>query len=156
MLSYRKCVAIILIKDRKVFVGQRGDMQNAWQLPQGGVEKGEDAVQAAKRELFEETNIQSAEFLGMSHAYNYDFPKHIQQVLLRKYGKLNYLGQSVTFVAFSFYGDEAEINLQKPFQEFSDWKWISIEELLRIIVYFKKAPYEEAIKELREKKKILF
>ena len=105
MPQYRKCVAIFLLKDSEVFVGRRIDIRNAWQLPQGGVEDGESFLDAAKRELFEETNVSTVEFLGSSMSFRYDFPPNIQQVIIRKRGRLRYAGQDITFIAFRFCGD---------------------------------------------------
>ncbi|MDR2724338.1 MAG: RNA pyrophosphohydrolase [Holosporaceae bacterium] len=147
MQPYRKCVAIFLIKDSKVFAGSRVDIRSAWQLPQGGVEEGESLLDAAKRELFEETNVSSTEFLGMSASYYYDFPLHIQQIIIRKRGRLKYKGQEITFIAFKFLGDEKEINIEKTPQEFMEWKWESPQKLLHQIVSFKKKAYGLALEE---------
>ncbi|MDR2158416.1 MAG: RNA pyrophosphohydrolase [Holosporaceae bacterium] len=148
MLPYRKCVAILLIKESKIFVGRRVDLDDAWQLPQGGVNEGESYLEAAKRELFEETNISTVEFLGSSNLQKYDFPPSVQKIIIKKRGKLKYSGQEIIFLAFKFLGEETEINLQKEFKEFDDWKWVTMEELLNNIVYFKKIPYKKAIAEL--------
>ncbi|MDR0632242.1 MAG: RNA pyrophosphohydrolase [Holosporaceae bacterium] len=145
MLSYRKCVAVLLLKDSKIFVGRRIDMENAWQLPQGGVEKNENHLEAAKRELFEETNVSTVEFLSVSSSYRYDFPPHVQQAILRRRNRLRYAGQEITFFAFRFIGEEKEINICKENREFVEWKWMSTEELLQKIVYFKKPSYRQAL-----------
>ncbi|MDR0580654.1 MAG: RNA pyrophosphohydrolase [Holosporaceae bacterium] len=149
MLSYRKCVAIILQKDSKVFVGRRIDIKNAWQLPQGGVEENEAPLEAAKRELFEETNISSIAPLGSSSSYYYDFPPHVQRIIISRRGELKYRGQEITFFAFKFLGKESEIDLRKSPQEFVEYKWIYPQELLRLIVRFKRRVYEQALKEFR-------
>jgi putative (di)nucleoside polyphosphate hydrolase len=141
-----------LIKDSKVFVGRRVDIKDAWQLPQGGVEEGENYLDAAKRELFEETNVVTIELAGSSSLYKYDFPPNIQQILRKKHNKLEYIGQKIIFFAFKFLGEEKEINLQKKPQEFIEWKWMSVEDLLKNIVYFKKAPYKQAITEFKKLK----
>jgi putative (di)nucleoside polyphosphate hydrolase len=150
MSSYRKCVAILLLKDSKIFVGRRIDIENAWQLPQGGVEENEDCLEAAKRELFEETNVSSIEFLSSSDSYRYDFPPRVQQAVLRRRNQLKYIGQEITFFAFRFLGEEKEINIRKESQEFVDWKWMSVKELLQKIVYFKKPSYKRAIAKFRK------
>ncbi|MDR0968205.1 MAG: RNA pyrophosphohydrolase [Holosporaceae bacterium] len=150
MALYRKCAAIFLLKDSKIFVGRRIDSKNAWQVPQGGVEEGETFLDAAKRELFEETNISSIEILGLSSMYRYDFPPHIAQALQKRHGKQKYAGQEVGFAAFKFVGDEKEINVRKTPQEFADWKWTTVKELLENIIYFKKKPYEQAIAEFQK------
>ncbi|MDR2646374.1 MAG: RNA pyrophosphohydrolase [Holosporaceae bacterium] len=149
MLLYRKCVAIILKKDSKVFVGRRIDIKNAWQLPQGGVEENETPLEAAKRELFEETNISSIALLGSSSLYHYDFPTHVQRIIISRRGELKYRGQEVTFFAFEFLGKESEIDLKKSPQEFVECKWMYPQELLRLIVHFKRGVYEQALKEFR-------
>jgi putative (di)nucleoside polyphosphate hydrolase len=151
MLPYRKCVAIFLIKNSRIFVGKRIDVKDAWQLPQGGVEEGESYLDAAKRELFEETNVSSIEFLGSSSLYIYDFPMDIVEILIKKRGQLRYAGQEIIFLAFKFIGEEKEIDLQKNTpREFLDWKWTSEKELLDNIIYFKKTPYRKAITEFKE------
>jgi putative (di)nucleoside polyphosphate hydrolase len=152
VLPHRECVAIFLIKDSKVFAGRRIDIKNAWQLPQGGVEKGENYLEAARRELFEETNVTTIELLGSSSLYKYNFPPDVQQVLVRKHGRLEYIGQKIIFFAFRFLGEEKEINLQKKMQEFAEWKWMSTEDLLKNIIYFKKTPYKQAITEFQKLK----
>jgi putative (di)nucleoside polyphosphate hydrolase len=149
VISYRKCVGIFLIKDKNVFVGQRIDVKRAWQLPQGGVEEGETCPEAARRELFEETNVSSAELLGVSDSYKYKFPSRIKAILTKKWGQLMYIGQEITFCAFNFTGSEDEINLEKVPREFSNWKWMSPDELLKGIVYFKRPSYRMALKKFR-------
>jgi putative (di)nucleoside polyphosphate hydrolase len=150
VIPYRKCVGIFLVKDKNVFVGQRVDVKKAWQLPQGGVEDGETCLQAAERELFEETNITSTELLGSSDSYKYKFPRRIKIILTNKWGRLMYIGQEITFFAFKFTGDESEINLEKSPQEFSDWKWTSPDKLLKSVVYFKRPSYKAALGKFRE------
>ncbi|MDR1333690.1 MAG: RNA pyrophosphohydrolase [Holosporaceae bacterium] len=152
MIPYRKCVGIFLIKDSNIFVGQRIDVKRAWQLPQGGVEEGETCVEAAQRELFEETNISSVKLLGSSDSYKYKFPPSIKAILTKKRGQLMYIGQEITFIAFKFIGEESEINLEKTPQEFVNWKWMSPDELLKSIVYFKKPSYKMALRKFRSLK----
>jgi putative (di)nucleoside polyphosphate hydrolase len=146
---YRKCVSIFLLKNYKIFVGQRIGIEGAWQLPQGGVEKNESLLRAAKRELFEETNVSTVEPLASSASYKYDFPLEILQNSLRRYGRLKYAGQKVTFFVFKFLGNDTEINVEKEPQEFTDWKWTSVEELLENIVLFKRNSYEMAVNEFQ-------
>jgi putative (di)nucleoside polyphosphate hydrolase len=90
------------------------------------------------------------EFLGSSSPQKYDFPPEVREILTRKRGKLKYSGQEIAFFAFKFLGEESEINLQQAIQEFNDWKWVEMHELLDNIVYFKKASYEKGIEELRK------
>ncbi len=153
MLPYRKCVAIILRKDDRVFVAERLDTENAWQLPQGGVDEDESYVDAAKRELLEETGISSVKFLAQTeHGYKYDFPEYSQNQMIEKYGMLKYQGQELRFVLFDFVGDDSEINLQHDTLEFKQWKWETIENVLNLIVDFKKSCYENAFSELNSLK----
>jgi putative (di)nucleoside polyphosphate hydrolase len=139
------------MKDSKVFVGRRVDIKNAWQLPQGGVEAGENLLDAARRELLEETNISSVKLLGSTASYRYDFPSNVQEIIIRKRGRLKYVGQEITFFAFEFLGEEKEINLEREPQEFAEWKWISPQKLFQNIVYFKRISYKSAFKEFQKK-----
>jgi putative (di)nucleoside polyphosphate hydrolase len=152
MIPYRKCVGIFLIKDNNIFVGQRVDVKRAWQLPQGGIEEGETCIEAARRELFEETNISSVELLGTSDPCKYTFPPKVKMILTKKRGQLMYIGQEIIFVAFRFIGDESEINLEKTPQEFINWKWTLPDELLKSIVYFKRPSYKMALKKFKSLK----
>ena len=149
MLPYRKCVAIILRKENLIFSAERLDVKGAWQLPQGGVEEGEDYIKAAGRELFEETGVSSVEFSKKTqNLYRYDFPKNVQDDVIKKYGKLKYRGQEMTFVVFDFFGNNSEINLKKTTPEFFQWKWETPQKILDEIVPFKKICYQEAFMEL--------
>jgi len=149
MLPYRKCVAIILRKNDRIFVAERLDTKNAWQLPQGGVDKGESYVDAAKRELFEETGISSVSLLAQTdQLYRYDFPQYSQNQMLKKYGMIKYQGQELCFVEFNFLGDDSEINLMIDTQEFKQWKWETARNILNSIVEFKRECYEKAFSEL--------
>ena len=149
MLPDRKCVAIILQKNDHIFVAERLDTENAWQLPQGGVDENESYVDAAKRELFEETGISSVRFSAQTNqSYKYDFPQYAQDQMIKKYGMLKYKGQELHFVLFDFIGDESEINLQCDTQEFKQWKWEAVENVLNSIVDFKRDCYKNAFCEL--------
>ncbi len=149
MLPYRKCVAIILRKNDRIFVAERLDTKNAWQLPQGGVNENESYVDAAKRELLEETGISSVRFSAKTNqSYKYDFPQYSQDHMIKKYGKLKYQGQKLRFVLFDFIGDESEINLKHDTQEFRRWKWETVENVLKSIVRFKRNCYKKAFSEL--------
>ena len=149
MLPYRRCVAIILRKNDRIFVAERLDTENAWQLPQGGVDENESYVDAAKRELQEETGISSVRLSAQTNqSYKYDFPQYSQDQMIKKYGKLKYRGQELRFVLFDFFGDDSEINLQHDTQEFRQWKWATIENVLNSIVDFKSDCYKNAFSEL--------
>lgn len=149
MLPYRKCVAIILRKNDQIFVAERLDIKNAWQLPQGGVDKSESYIDAAKRELLEETGISSVKFFAQTNLlYKYDFPKYSQDQMIKKYGKLKYRGQELRFVWFDFIGDDSEIDLLHDTKEFRQWKWETAENILDSIVDFKRTCYKNAFFEL--------
>lgn len=153
MLPYRRCVAIILRKNDRIFVAERLDTENAWQLPQGGVDENESYIDAAKRELLEETGISSVRFSAQTNqSYKYDFPQYSQDQMKKKYGKLKYQGQELRFVLFDFIGDDSEINLQYDTQEFRQWKWETIENVLNSIVDFKRDCYKKAFCELNSLK----
>ena len=149
-LPYRKCVAMFVRKNEKIFAVERSDVSGAWQLPQGGVEKDESILEAAKRELYEETKIVSVKFLKQTSApLRYDFPQELQDACIKKYGSLKYAGQAVTFVLFDFFGDDSEINLEDTSpREFSNWKWSEPQMLLDGIVDFKKEVFVSAEREL--------
>lgn len=149
MNVYRKCAVIVLMKDGLTFVGERLDSAKAWQFPQGGLDAGENYVQAAVRELFEETGILHAKFIKETEkVYRYKFPKNIQEVILYKYGALSYIGQEQKFCLFDFTGSESEINLKTRSQEFRSWKWMPASEVVDGIIYFKKRVYKLALREL--------
>lgn len=149
MLPYRKCVAIIVKKNDLIFSAERLHIKGAWQLPQGGVEKNETYIDAAKRELYEETSIHSVNFIAQTaKTYKYDFPDYIQTNALNKYGKLKYRGQEQTFVLFDFFGEDSEINLKGETEEFSNWKWAAAKQILNDIVIFKSICYKKAFSEL--------
>jgi len=149
MLPYRKCVGIILRKGDLVFTAERLDTKNAWQLPQGGVDKGESYLEAAKRELLEETGVCSTEFLDQTRGlYKYDFPQYSQDQMVKKYGALKYKGQELCFAMFKFTGTDSEVNLSYNTREFLRWKWESVENILNSIVDFKYKCYKDAFLEL--------
>lgn len=149
MKRYRPCVAIILMKESKIFWALRNDVPDAWQLPQGGIEMNENVLEAAKRELFEETGISSVKYIKKSAPFTYDFPEDVKSDITKKYGSLKYDGQEMTFVVFEFLGSDAEINLNNTVAEFSDWKWQAPSEILENIVDFKREAYQKAFAQIR-------
>ena len=144
-LPYRHGVGMMVFNDKKqIFVGKRIDNQEAWQMPQGGVDKGENVEVAAKRELYEETGIQSIRIIKKSDKeYIYDLPDH----LLGKIWKGKYKGQKQTWYLMKFLGPDSEININRKHPEFNEWKWVSIDELPNLIVNFKKDLYQAVIAE---------
>ena len=131
-LPYRNGVGIMIFNDqKKIFVGKRIDNQEAWQMPQGGVDKDEDYETAAKRELFEETGIQSVRIVQSSkQEFIYDLPNH----LLGKIWKGKYKGQKQKWFLMKFLGPDSEINISQKHPEFNEWKWVDLDELPRLIV----------------------
>ena len=147
-LPYRSNVGIMLINDDgHVFVGQRLDNnQNAWQMPQGGIDGDEDPQSAAYRELLEETGIEqeTVKFLATSSKWLlYDLPED----LIPKLWDGRYRGQKQKWFLFKFLGTNRDINISTECPEFSSWKWIPKENLLEEIVPFKKSVYESVLRE---------
>ena len=147
-LPYRSNVGIMLINDDgHVFVGQRLDNnQNAWQMPQGGIDGDEDPQSAAYRELLEETGIEqeNVKFLATSSKWLlYDLPED----LIPKLWDGKYRGQKQKWFLFKFLGTNKDINISTEHPEFSSWKWIPKENLLEEIVPFKKSVYESVLRE---------
>lgn len=143
---YRPCVGIALYnKDGHVFVGERIDTPGAWQMPQGGIDKGEDIQTAAFRELEEETGIPAAcaEILKIApETIQYDLPETLRQKLWNG----RYYGQEQHWVALRFTGDDQIINLNAHTPpEFSAWKWVPLGETLDLIVPFKRDTYKKVI-----------
>ena len=139
---YRPCVGVCLInKDGLIFVGERGDYPNAWQMPQGGIDSGETIEAAAHRELFEETGVKNARIIAiMPDKIRYDLPADLQKKL---WGG-QFLGQEQNWVAMQFTGNDDEINLNAHDQvEFLRWQWVAIDSLPELIVPFKRAVYEQ-------------
>ena len=143
-LPMRNGVGIIILnKDHKVFVGKRKDNPiDRWQMPQGGVEKGESYLSAMKRELYEETSIKSIHILReIDGFFEYELPKNLVGIIWK--GKFR--GQKQKWFIAKFIGDENEINLQTTNPEFIEWKWIVPDDLPKTIVDFKKKMYVELL-----------
>ena len=149
-LPYRSNVGIMMLNEKGyVFVGQRLDNnQNAWQMPQGGIDDGEDPETAAYRELLEETGVkkQDVRFVASSSQWlSYDLPENLIPILWN--GKFR--GQKQKWFLFKFLGGDRDINIATEHPEFSKWKWVSKENLLKGIVPFKKSVYENVLKEFK-------
>ncbi len=141
--KFRPCAgAVVFDKEGKVLLGSRIDSENdAWQFPQGGIEKGEKPEQAAQRELFEETNIRSVHFVCIDKKPSrYEFPSSVK-VKLRQRGIFND-GQDIYFALFYFFGSLDEININKLFPEFKTYCWCSFDFAVSNVVDFKKDIYK--------------
>ena len=147
-LPFRIGVGIIVLNNKnQVFVGKRKDNPgNNWQMPQGGIDKGEDFISAMKRELMEETSIKNIKILKeLEHLYQYDLPKNLVGIIWK--GKFR--GQKQKWFITRFLGKDTEINLKTKHPEFIEWKWIEPEKLPEVIVYFKKEMYLSLVKEIK-------
>ena len=140
--------AVVLNNKNKVFVGKRADNPvDKWQMPQGGVDKGENLITAMKRELMEETSIQNIKVLKkIDKWFEYELPKDLLGIIWK--GKFR--GQKQRWFIVRFIGNESEINLKTKHPEFIEWKWIEIDELINVIVDFKKDVYKKLVIELKE------
>jgi putative (di)nucleoside polyphosphate hydrolase len=147
-LPMRNGVGVILLNNKdQVFVGKRIDNSgDKWQMPQGGVEDGEDFISAMKRELYEETSIESIKIIkAISQTYQYELPKNLIGLIWK--GKFR--GQKQKWFIAKFIGNENEINLNTEHPEFIQWKWIEIDMLPKVIVKFKKNLYLDLLKEIK-------
>jgi putative (di)nucleoside polyphosphate hydrolase len=156
-LPYRPCVGIMVLnRDGLVWAGKRIPVGNSeydgspqlWQMPQGGIDKGEAPEDAAWRELYEETGIKSATLIGRAGDWiHYDLPEALIGIGLK--GK--YRGQSQAWFAFRFEGDDSEIAINPPpgghTAEFDEWEWKRMEDLPGLIVPFKRAVYDQVVAE---------
>ena len=146
-LPLRLGVGIVLLNSKnKVFVGKRIDNPvNFWQLPQGGVDKNEDLLCAANRELKEETSVESVKLIKEIDKWlSYELPKN----LLGKIWKGKYRGQKQKWFIMRFVGNEEEINVKTKNAEFKEWKWIDVKQLTEVVVSFKLDVYKSVVKEL--------
>ena len=146
-LPMRSGVGIIILNNNnQVFVGKRKDNPaNNWQMPQGGVDKGESFIDAMKRELFEETGIKKIKILKeLEKIYQYELPENLVGIIWK--GK--YRGQKQKWFITRFLGNDDEININTKHPEFIDWKWIEPKKLPEVIVNFKKKLYVDLLKEI--------
>ena len=138
----------------QVFIGRRKseagpehvDDHHAWQMPQGGIDEGEDPRAAALRELWEETNVKSATIIAEAPDwFSYDLPEDI----IKRSWKGRYRGQTQKWFAFRFEGKDSEINILAPpgghKPEFQDWRWASLEDLPSLVIPFKRAVYQDVV-----------
>ena len=159
-LPYRPCVGIALFNvDGLVWIGRRADDPedtegpgNWWQMPQGGIDQGEDPQEAALRELYEETSVSSVRVIGRTPGViRYDLPED----LIGKSWRGRYRGQEQHWFALRFDGDESEINVVAPGggaheSEFSEWRWERLENLPDLVVDFKRPVYDAVVKAFRD------
>ena len=146
-LPMRIGVGIIVLNNyNQVFVGKRKDNPvNNWQMPQGGVDKGEDFTTAMKRELIEETSVTNIKILKeINHMFEYELPES----LIGKIWNGKFRGQKQKWFITRFLGNDNEINLDTRRPEFIDWKWIDPIKLPEVIVNFKKNLYIKLLKEI--------
>ncbi|MEC5293523.1 RNA pyrophosphohydrolase [Aurantimonas sp. C2-6-R+9] len=158
-LPYRPCVGVMVLnRDGLVWSGRRmmvdkGEMTGAtqlWQMPQGGIDKGEDPLEAARRELYEETGMRSVALLGEAPDWiDYDLPPELVGIAL----KGRYRGQTQRWFAFRFEGNDSEIAINPPpgghSAEFDQWAWKPMDQLLDLIVPFKRGVYEQVVAAFR-------
>lgn len=154
-LPYRPCVGMVVFNDAGlVWAGRRiaernSEMEGAaqlWQMPQGGIDEGEDPVEAARRELFEETGMESLKLVEEAKDWiDYDLPPHLVGVVW----KGRYRGQTQKWIAFRFHGDEREIRINPPpgghSAEFDAWSWRPLRDMPGLIVPFKRAVYDKVV-----------
>ena len=155
-LPYRPCVGIMVLNaEGLVWAGRRIAIGNSeydgspqlWQMPQGGIDKGEDPLKAAYRELYEETGIKSVSLLADAPGWiNYDLPDHLLGVAF----KGRYRGQAQKWFAFRFEGEEDEIDILTPAgghkAEFDAWRWARLDETPELIIPFKQDVYRQVVK----------
>lgn len=145
-LPYRPCAGIMLINSEdKVFVARRIDTDlDAWQMPQGGIDDGEDPRQAAVRELMEEIGTDKADIIAESVGWiPYDLPAD----LVGKVWKGKYRGQTQKWFLMRFLGQDSDINIATEHPEFNAWQWVPLADVPRLIVPFKRDVYERVVAE---------
>ena len=146
-LPLRKGVGIVLLNNKnKVFVAKRIDNpKNFWQMPQGGIDKGENYYEAALRELKEETSVVSVKLIQeIEEKLTYILPDNLIGIIWRG----RFKGQTQKWFVMRFIGKESEININTKNPEFLDWKWIDLEDLTKIAVNFKLNVYKSLKKEV--------
>lgn len=143
--AYRRGVGIMLLnREGRVFAAERIDTPGAWQMPQGGIDIGEEPAAAARRELAEETGVERVTMLAESRGwFSYDLPADLR----RRVWRGRYVGQAQKWFAMRFDGADAEIRLDGAHAEFGAWRWMAPERLPALIVGFKRPLYEAVLAE---------
>jgi len=146
-LPYRPCVGIALFNAKnQVLVAERLDTPGAWQMPQGGIDKGEKPKTAALRELKEEIGTSKAVVFAKTHGWlRYDLPKK----LIGKIWKGKYRGQEQRWFAARFIGKDKDINIHTKHPEFGRWQWVDFETIPSLVVPFKRKLYQKIVKQFR-------
>ena len=139
---------VVLNKNNKIFVAKRIDNpKDFWQMPQGGVDQNESYLDAAHRELYEETNIREIELIKEVEEFTtYELPDHLLGIIWK--GKFK--GQKQKWFIMRFVGNEDEINIKTKKPEFLDWKWIDVNEITKKVVDFKYEVYKKVKKEVEK------
>ena len=148
-LPFRKGVGIVVLnKENKVFVAKRIDNpKNFWQMPQGGVDEGEDLLSAAYRELEEETSMKKVELIQeIEGILTYELPDHLLGIIWK--GK--YKGQKQKWFLMKYLGDNDEINIKTKKPEFLEWKWVELDKITEAVVDFKLNVYKELQKKIKK------
>ena len=148
-LPLRSGVGIVVLNEKnQIFVAKRIDNpKNYWQMPQGGIDEGEDFYQAALRELEEETSIKSVKLMKEIEKFT---TYHLPDYLLGIIWKGRYKGQKQKWFIVKFNGDEKEININTKTPEFLEWKWINIDNLTDEVVKFKLHVYKKIKEEIKK------
>jgi putative (di)nucleoside polyphosphate hydrolase len=147
--GYRRNVGIMLLDPQnRIFVGQRRDMPSAaWQMPQGGIDKGETPAEAAMRELEEEVGTNKATIVAQSTGWlTYDLPEELRRKLWRG----RWRGQSQKWFVMRFTGHDSDININTRHPEFSRWQWVAPDRIVDLIVPFKRELYRAVLEEFTE------
>ena len=148
-LPYRNGVGIVVLNNQnKVFIAKRIDNpNNFWQMPQGGVDEGENLLNAAYRELKEETSINNVELIKELEEWTcYDLPSRLINIIWK--GKFK--GQKQKWFVVKFLGKDSEINIQTKKPEFLEWKWIELDKITEIVVNFKLNVYQKVKEEVNK------
>ena len=148
-LPLRNGVGIVVLnKENKIFVAKRIDNpKNFWQMPQGGVDKDEDFLSAAYRELEEETSIKDVELIReIDEILTYELPKHLLGIIWK--GK--YKGQKQKWFIMRYLGTDDKININTKKPEFLEWKWIDLDMITEVVVDFKLEVYKKLKSQIKE------